>query len=603
MSMASPEQSSLVFDRWSVYLKRYPYAAGALLALVAGGIFAGILANGFVYDDEKQLLENPFVRNPHLWPRIFTGSVWSFLGAAAEANFYRPLHIFSYWLIYRLAGLDPAAYHAFQWLLYMATTLLVFELGRQMLASEPVAFAGALLWALHPLHVEAVAWIAAVPEVGCGFFYLLAFWLFLRVEKSERGRSAKHALAALAYLPALFFKEAALSFPLLLLAYWFFFPAKDSWRARIVRWLPYLGATAVYVGARVAALGHFSHSPHYWKVSPREVGAAIGLLGQHAKLFFWPTNLNVFRTFELSASLRSPWAWLTLLVVLAAFWYRRRRPLLCFLIIWWVITLLPCLDVRQLSFPLLAERFSYLPSVGLCLALGSGFWMLPRRLALLPLAPVVLPALGVLLTLWALQDLRAIPRWRNNDVLWNYSFRASPNAGLVHVHRGLDLQFREHDLEGAAREFQTALRLNRASFLPLNTVTYDSYIGLGQVADLEGRHEEALDYFNKAVRALPFHSLAYDVLGSVYFPRGDYARAAEYFERAVQVNPQDLGALFYLGTCWMKLGRLRQAAEQFHAAREVDPEFKQAFEAEAQALEAAGETVEAARVRSLVRGH
>src|SRR6266568_6512323 len=168
MSMASPDQSSFVFDRWSVYLERYPYASGALLALVTGGIFAGILANGFVYDDEKQLLENPFVRNPHLWPRIFTGSVWSFLGAAAEANFYRPLHIFSYWLIYRLAGLDPAGYHAFQWLLYMATTLLVFELGRQMLASELAAFAGALLWALHPLHVEAVAWIAAVPEVGCG---------------------------------------------------------------------------------------------------------------------------------------------------------------------------------------------------------------------------------------------------------------------------------------------------------------------------------------------------------------------------------------------------------------------------------------------------
>jgi tetratricopeptide (TPR) repeat protein len=161
------------------------------------------------------------------------------------------------------------------------------------------------------------------------------------------------------------------------------------------------------------------------------------------------------------------------------------------------------------------------------------------------------------------------------------------------------LQYREHDLEGARKEFETALRLNQASFAPLNTVAYESYISLGQIADLEGRHDEALAYFQKATRTLPYHSPAYDILGTVYFPRNNYAKAAEYFAHAVQVNPQDLGGRFYLGTCWMKLGKYREAAGQFRAAREIDPTYTQAYTAEAQALDAAGDGAGAAQVRRL----
>jgi tetratricopeptide (TPR) repeat protein len=225
--------------------------------------------------------------------------------------------------------------------------------------------------------------------------------------------------------------------------------------------------------------------------------------------------------------------------------------------------------------------------------------LLPRQLPRVRLAPVVLPALGLLTCLWCYQDVRAIPNWRSNETLFHYSLKVAPEAGLVRSQHGLELQFRERDLEGARKEYETALRLNRSTFIPLNAVTYFSYIGLGQIADLEGRHDEALAYYQEATRSLPYHSLAYDMLGAVYFPRGDYAKAAEYFERAVQVSPNDLGARFYLGTCWRKLGKYREAAEQFHAAREVDPTYTQAYTAEAQALEAAGDAAGAAQVLKL----
>ncbi len=588
-----------MLTRCDELLKNHRGLAGALLFMVSFVVYAGSLADGFVYDDVLQILGNPFVRNLALWPRIFTGSVWSFHGGH-ETSYYRPLQILAYGLLYHSSGANPAAFHLFNLSLYAIGVSLVFRLGLELLQNGLAAFVGALLWILHPLHVEAVVWLASLPDVGFSLFYLAAFLLFLRAERADKHRAVRHGLAALVYFPALFFKEMALSFPLLLLAFWFFFPARESWRDRAVCSIPYAGATGVYLGIRVAALGHLSHAMHLWKVPLRVVGAAVGLLGQHTHLFFWPTHLNVFRTFDLASSLHSPWPWLTVLALVATCALPKREPVLGFLVVWWGVTLLPCLDVRQLSFPLLAERFSYLPSVGLCLAIS---WLcliwLPRRAPRLELAPAALAGLALVMSLWLVQDLRAIPNWRDNDTLWNYSLQVSPSAGLVHANRGLKLQFRYGDLDGAAREYRTALRLNGASFQPLPVVTYDSYIGLGQIAFLKGREDEALDYFARAARVLPSHSLAYDIMGSIYFPRGNYAKAAEYFARAVGVSPYDLSARFYLGTCWMKLGRYREAAEQFRAAREVDPSYWQAFDAEARALEARGDSAGAARVRAL----
>lgn len=594
-----------MFDRWNEQLKKHRAVAAWLLVLIMVAIFQGVIANGFVYDDERQLVDNPFIRNAHLWRNIFSGSVWSFLGGQSRGNFYRPLQIFCYWLVYRLVGADAAVYHLMGLVFYAGALVLVFRLGRDLLGSELAAFAGALLWALQPLHVEPVAWISGTPDVGCGFFYLLAFWLFVRAEQAEDRRALRHLLAVLAYLPALFFKETALSLPLLLLTYWLFFPTGEPWwsRSRLARWLPYVATVFLYLGIRIAIMGHFSTTAQVWGINLRVVGAALGLLGQHAKLFFWPVHLNVFRTFDLRASLLSPWPWLTLLVLLGTLWLRKREPALAFLLIWWLVTLLPVTDYRQLSYPLVAERFSYLPSFGLSMAIAWLALVCPSvdgfpRLQSPWRPPAIVAGLLLLGCFWAFQDVRAIPNWRDTQILYNYSLREAPDAGLVRVHHALVLQFVHGDLDGAAREYQTALRLNRASFMPLAWVAYDSYIGLGQIANLRGNREEAVEYFQKAVRTAPHNSQAFDFLGSLYFPRQDYAQAAEYFQRAVGSNPYDLSARFYLGTCWLKLGKPREAAEQFHAAREVDPTYAQAYEAEARALEAAGDAAEASRVRS-----
>ncbi len=588
-----------MLNRGDDLLRNHSVVAKWLLVLSTVVVFGGTLGNSFVYDDGRQVLENPFVRNPHLWRHIFTGPVWSFLGAAAETNFYRPLHIFSHFLVWQVAGANPAAFHLYQLVFYVINALLVYRLGRDLLQNHVTAFAGALLWALHPLHVEPVCWIAGVPDCGCGLFFLLAFVIFLRGEKTPERRWAWHALGALVYFLALLFKEMGISMPLLLAVYWFLMADAESWWRKGLRWLPYVTAAATYIGLRIVFLGHVSHARHLWRISPRIAAAAVGLLGQHTKLFFWPTDLNDFRNFDLTASLWSPWPWITLLVLGLAILLRKHDPALCFLILWWPVTLLPCLDVRQLSYPLLAERFSYLPSMGFSLAVAYfALHTLPEWFRNRRPARVLVPAFGLALVLFSVQDLRAVPRWRDNDTLWNYSYQVAPQTALVHVHRALDLQYRYNNLPGATQEYETAIKLNHAAFVALPSVTYDCLIGLGQIAALQGRTDEGVAYFQKAIDLTPRYSAAYDVLGSIYFPRGDYARAAVYFQQAVRANPLDMGARFFLGTCWMKLGKPAQAAEQFHAAREVDPSYSQAYQAEAKALEAAGDKAGAARVRS-----
>jgi len=363
----------------------------------------------------------------------------------------------------------------------------------------------------------------------------------------------------------------------------------------------YVGAVVIYLLIRIAVLGRFSEAHNLLKPTWRMGAVALGLLGQHAKLFFWPRYLSIFRSFDLVASLHSPWPVVALLILVAALFLRKREPMLGFLVIWWGVTLLPTLDVRQVNLPV-ADRFSFLPTVGPCLALACFVldW-LPQRLSRPKNAPAL--ALGVLMVLWTVQDVRSVPRWHDNVTLWDQAYLASPNSALAHMLRGVVLQQRDGKMDAAAQEYRLAIQLNLASERPLAGVTTDCYVLLGQVANIQGRTQEAIDDYNHALRVVPGNALAYKALGIVYFPRGNYAQAREYFQKAVDLDPQELESRFYLGTCLLKLDDPRGAAAQFRAARQVDATYYEAYEAEARALETAGDKAEAARVRALVPKH
>ncbi len=588
--------------RWSQqcasWLERNPVAAQGLLVAVTLVVFSGTLANDFVYDDNPQIIQNPFIVNPHLWKKIFFGSVWSFNGAAT--NFYRPLQFVCYWILYRLVGPNPVPFHLLNLLIYAATVVLIYRLALRLQLNATVAWAGALVWALHPIHVETVAWISCLPDLGCGLFCVISFLLFLRAER-ERSHDVRLTLwSALALLIALLFKEMALTYPLLLLAWWFCLGRKDSWLRRGLRWMAYVAAVALYMGARRLALGYFSMSHHFWHPDRVVLEAALGLLGDNARLLVWPNHLTVYRMFNLKASLVSPWPCATLAVILSALWIRRWEPRLSFLMLWWPICILPVLDIRQLSFPQLADRFNYLPSIGPCLAVA---WIalewLPAHTRRLEFQTVGVAALAVAAVAFTVETMGYIPQWDSNDKLIDYSLRQAPKSPLLYMALGLDFEYREGNLQAALQEYKTAWRLNQESTWPLG-LAHDYYLALGRIALRMGHRQQAIRDFKKVIQVAPTSYQGYDALGAVYFPDGNYAEASKYFAQAVKCNPQDLGGRFYYGTCLMKLGHYRQAAAQFHAARVVAPHYWQAYQAEAQALQAAGEAAAAEHVRQKI---
>jgi len=600
-----------LFNTWDDFLKRHRGLCAALLFLFTFTVFHRTLTNGFVFDDSPLIIENPIIRNPHFWKYIFIGDAWAFHGG--HSFFYRPLQLAIFWLVYRLAGPDPAPFHLVNLTLYAATGWLVYRLGGKLLRSETAALAGAILWLVHPVHVEPVAWISALPDLGAGFFYLLAFLLFCQAETAEQRKLGKHLLAALAFFAALFFKEMAVSFPLMVLVYWFFFPGSEKKEGRtaqeknmagaatqkLTHFLPYLATVFAYLLIRQAVLGRMTATAHLWRITPRLLAAGVGLLGLQAKLFFLPIHIDVFRSFDFRPSFHSPWAWLTLAGLLGAMILRRRYPLPGFLCVWWGVALLPVLDIRQLTFLQVADRFSYLPSVGWCLALS---YLCVQKLA--PQAPplwprrLVLTPLAFLFCFWMLESIQLVPNWRNNEALTRRTREQSPDSVLLHVQLAENHMFIEGNDEAALREFEEAKRLNQARSSPMTGFGYAYNVGVGRIALRRGRTEEAIALFQRAVQVAPDLSEAYDLLGSIYFAQRDYAQAARYFQLAVGVNSYDLNAHFYLGTCLMKLGSFRQAAEQFHTAWFVDPTYTQAIAAEARALEAAGDVAGAAKVRS-----
>ncbi|HUY12571.1 MAG TPA: CDC27 family protein [Terriglobia bacterium] len=580
------------------------WLAPALLALAAFSLYGRALGFDFVSDDGEQVIENPYVRNPHLWTQIFTTSVWSFKGKAVQTNFYRPLQIFCYWLLDRVAGPQPVAFHLFNLVLYVAGSVLVFYIGIRLFGSRLPAFLAALLWIAHPLHVEVAVWISALPDLGFGFFYLLAFLIFLRTEERSHHLARGYGLTALAFAPALFFKESAVSFPLVLVAFWFFKPVAmttRSWKHRALA----LGFCGLSIGAaaaiRIAALGHLLGGHGAGGIDLGVLTSALGLLGENAKIFFFPVRLSMFRTFTPTGSLLAPWTLIAVIMVGGAMLIRHRFPLISFLVGWWLIALIPCLDIRQLSIPYVADRFSYVPSVGLCLAISGlaigtgGLHLFKSRRV-----PWGMVLLSLVAGAWAVETRRVLPAWQSNQTLTKYSMKLYPDNAALHLVEGWKLAYRSGDLAAADREYREAIKLNRASTHPVKPTTYEALIGLGQDSERSGDNEQASRFFQQAIQLIPNFSEAYQALGSFYFPRRDYSRAASYFEKAVKMNPMDPSTRFYLGTCWLKMGLYQQAAEQLRAARIIDPTLRAAYLEEAEALEDAGDAKSAEQARKLL---
>jgi hypothetical protein len=417
-----------------------------LSALVACATlpYLNMLFNGFVYDDNTQLLKNPYIRNFHYLKAIFTTDVWSFSGLPVS-NYYRPMMMTGYLVCYKLFGLRASCFHLVSLLLHVLVVFLVFALAERATGDRVCAFVAGALFALHPVHTESVAWIAGVTDLELTFFYLLTFGFFLASARPG-GRQSKSMLAAtvVSFIFALLAKEQAMTLPALATVYEHFYRgdhSETSTSQKAARYSPLWVLCVTYVAFRIRFLGALAPARNLPGMTlGQTLLSAVALVGQYVGKVLWPVRLCLFWVFRPSTSPFDPrvLAGLSVLsALLAVFlvcWRSREHDVrfASFAILWFFATLAPVLNAHWVGEDVFAERYLYLPSVGVAWLIGVGASELWRLAMLLPAQRRALLLAGIALSgLFAARIVIRNRDWKNEEVLYTRTLEVSPDAGRI----------------------------------------------------------------------------------------------------------------------------------------------------------------------------
>ena len=479
-----------------------------ILLIISFAVYCNALSGDFVYDDALQIVNNPWIRSIKNIPTIFSRSVWSFQGLSIS-NYYRPMMHIVYMLNYHLFGLKPWGFHLVNILFHCGASVLVFLIIRRFLIERQGTyssvylsppFISAILFASHPIHTEAVSWIAGLPDVAFTFFYLLSLYLYILFREGAKG---VYLLSVLSFSLATLFKEPALTLPVMLMAYDYLVKKPDKTiLSGIKRYIPYAAVSGVYLLLRYDALRSFAPSESYSYLSTYQlIINVLPLFREYLTDLLWPFDLNVWHTFHPISSLFGTNGIISMLVAVLFFIgataaYRKNRVIL-FSLLLVVVPLLPAFYIRAISGKPFAERYLYLPSVGFVLLLAVFLsWArenLPRAVRGITLVFIVMGAV------YAFATITRNNVWKDDFSLWSDAVKKSPDSVMVHYNLGVEY-VSQKQLDRAISEFQTVLRMN------------------------------------------PDNADARNNLGLAYAHQGQLDRAIEEFQTVLRLNPDDYGA-------------------------------------------------------------
>lgn len=516
----------------------------AALALLAGSTS---LVADFAYDDQSIVKSNPMVSDPAMTGKIFVTPYW---GSRAGGGLYRPMAILSYALNHRLHKYRPLGYHLVNVLLHVAVSLLVMLTALQVLPVGAAVLAGAL-FAVHPIHTEAVANVVGRAEILSAAGFLAGWLLYQRAGAPSWGR---RVLAGVALAVGVFSKEVALVLPVALLA-WDLIRRRRPDRAGL---LVQAAVIVLYLGLRHHVLGAFGNPkeltiyrldnvimsqpflPGLW--------TAIGVFGRYAALLVWPWRLTADYSYPMIDAARpaEPWSWVGLMVLVGLTWLLvmavrtiraeeaglaapdapvwARFSLLGLVLFGGTFFLVSNFVIRIGT--VMAERLLYLPSAGACVLLAGAGWEIWRRRG--PAGRRVL--IGVASLLLAAAAGRSMARnldWKDNPTLAMATLRSSPNS--------------------ARSQFNMAPHLGE-----------------------QQRWAEAIRYVRRAVELDPTYTEAWVNMGGYQIKLGHYDEARSALQRALALDPKSLTALVALGALEIEVGHHADAVRPLEQAAAID---------------------------------
>ena len=502
-------------------------------------LYAPTLRNGFVTDDRLQILRNSLVQEGKGLMQAFSADVWAFAhkddaNARSASNYYRPLQVLGYVAEYHFFGPHPMAWHLVNALLNAAVVALVYLLIAS-LDAPALAFWAALIFALHPMHSEPVAWIAALPELLCAFFLLPAL-LFYHRSRRAASPLCLLLLAVLCFLAALFSKEPAILFPGILLCYEFLYPSARPVNLRHVaaRLAPFLAALAGYLLVRISVLGGFS--PHQntdrAHLSLGELFVAIpAIFARYVAKLLLPVDMNYFYSFLMPTTL-TLWGivgfFLGALLLFFFFFFRNRLPLISLALAWFAFTLAPALSLNSVAANFFTERYLYIPSVGFAIVAAFAGAVLYSKIRVSPLRFAFGAAVAAIFVLCIVQTESRVALFYSNYTLLSETLRKSPNYYILQGQYASALYDRG-DVDGALQHALIAVQLKPDYEIGhLNAALYFSD---------KGEYDAAVAQLQEAARLYPDYVVPLINLAKVYTLQPNWRLAAETYRHAAALDP------------------------------------------------------------------
>ena len=567
MPAASPA-SGIFLDAHSAPMAHSALAVAALCLLVAVSYFPALSA-GFVWDDELTL---PNAAPLHTWSGL--AQIWFTPRALLpyEAHYW-PLLYTTFWLEHKLWGLAPLGYHLVNLLLHTSVVLLLWRLLRRL--EVPGAWFAAAVFAVHPLHVESVAWVIGRKDILATVCYLAAVLAYIRFAEMRRWRH--YLLAVALFVLGLLSKSIAITLPATLLL-WHWWRHGRVTTADFSRTLPFF---LVGLGIVLADYVYYSSIEHIaFAYSPLERGLiAARALAFYAGKLLWPAGLTgIYPRWEPGIGDALAWGCAAgCAAVVAVLWCGRRQlgrgPLAG--VLFFAVALSPVLgfvDFGYMQFSFVADRFQYLAGIGLiAVVAGAAGRACQRALGALP-APRTRPArlaIGVvgaaILAVAGLLTWNHVGIYRDDGTFFTHVIAHNPQARHAHYNLGNYLQ-----AEGRYREaraaYDTALELQPDD---------PGLIGnIGALLDKQGRKEEAIAHFREALRLDPQHLNAIRNLAVVLINQKRYTEGVAAAQQMIARYPNNAMAHHLAGIGLFHLNRKAEALRYYDRALALDPNLK-----------------------------